>query len=81
MPKPAVARRGVRKHGGPPPAESPNIVEGRISDICCDLAMEAKRMRQLQEQADELRRAIRQWADPDAPSRRRGLSWRTTSEQ
>jgi hypothetical protein len=39
----------------------PNAVEGRIVEICRDLAVETKRMRQLHEQADELRRAIRQW--------------------
>jgi hypothetical protein len=40
----------------------PNVVEGQIAEICRDLAIQAKRMRQLQEQADELRTAIRQWA-------------------
>jgi hypothetical protein len=37
-------------------------VEGQIAEICRDLAVEAKRIRQLQEQADELRLVIRQWA-------------------
>jgi uncharacterized membrane protein (DUF106 family) len=41
----------------------PNVVEGQIAELCRDLAIEGKRMRQLQEQADELRRVIRQWAD------------------
>jgi hypothetical protein len=40
----------------------PNI-EGQIAEFCRDLAVEAKRMRQLQEQAEELRRIIRRWAD------------------
>jgi hypothetical protein len=40
----------------------PNSVEGEITELCRDLALEAKRMRQLQEQADQLRRVIRQWA-------------------
>ena len=40
----------------------PDVVEGQIAELCRDLAVEAKRMRQLQEQADELRRVIRQWA-------------------
>jgi hypothetical protein len=30
--------------------------------MCRDLAVQVKRMRQLQEQADELRTMIRQWA-------------------
>jgi hypothetical protein len=43
------------------PAELPNVVEGQIVEICRDLAEQTKRMRQLKEQADELRSAIRQW--------------------
>ena len=62
MPKSAVARRGLRKHERPRLAELPNAVEGQITEICRDLAVQAKRMRQLHEQADELRRVIRQWA-------------------
>jgi hypothetical protein len=46
-----------------------DVVEGQIAELCRDLAEEAKRMRQLQEQADELRTTIRQWAGhPDARS-------------
>jgi hypothetical protein len=46
-----------------------NVVEGQISELCRDLAVQGKRMRQLQEQADELRRVIRQWAgDSEARS-------------
>ena len=62
MPKPAVVVRASRRHGTSQPDELPNVVEGQITEICRDLAVEAKRMRQLQEQADELRRVIRQWA-------------------
>jgi hypothetical protein len=52
-------------------AELPNVVEGQVAEICRDLAVEAKRMRQLEEQADELRTVIRQWASQfDAESRR-----------
>jgi hypothetical protein len=40
------------------------VVEGQIVELCRDLAVEAKRMRQLQEQADELRGVICQWATP-----------------
>jgi hypothetical protein len=40
----------------------PNAVEGQIAELCRDLAVQAKRMRQLQEQADELRVVIGEWA-------------------
>jgi hypothetical protein len=43
-------------------------VEGRMEEICRDLAVQAKRMRQLQEQADELRVVIREWAGQSGPS-------------
>jgi hypothetical protein len=47
----------------------PNAVEGQIAELCRDLAVQAKRTRQLQEQADELRAVIRQWAaDPSPPT-------------
>ena len=59
MLKPAVVRRASRRQVTPEPAE---VVEGQIAEICRDLAVEAKRIRQLQDQADELRTAIRQWA-------------------
>ena len=61
MPKPAVVGRASHTHARPRRAELPNV-EGQVAEICRDLAVEAKRMRQLQEQADELRRVIRQWA-------------------
>ena len=69
MPKPAVAGRASRRPAQPRPAELPNVVEGQIAEICRDLAVETKRMRQLQEQADELRTAIRQWAGQSQPDR------------
>jgi hypothetical protein len=62
MPKSAPLDPSSRRHGRPRPAELPNVVEGQIAELCRDLAIEGKRMRQLQEQADELRRVIRQWA-------------------
>ena len=62
MPKPAVIRRASRRQVTPGPVELPNVVEGQIAEICRDLAVEGKRIRQLQDQADELRTAIRQWA-------------------
>ena len=54
----STPRRRARRRS----AELPNTVEGQIAEICRDLAVQAKRMRQLHEQADELRRVIRQWA-------------------
>jgi hypothetical protein len=70
MPKSADAGRGLPNHELPRPDELPDVVEGQIAEICRDLAVQAKRMRQLQEQADELRTAIRQWAGAfDADSR------------
>jgi hypothetical protein len=65
MPKSAVpvaVRRESRRLRPAELAELPNAVEGQITEICRDLAIQAKRMRQLQEQADELRIVIRQWA-------------------
>lgn len=59
MPKSAVQGRASRNGGRLRPAELPNVVEGQIVELCRDLAVEAKRMRQLQQQANELRRAIR----------------------
>jgi hypothetical protein len=72
MPKSAVAGRGLPRHEPPPPAELPNVVEGQITEICRDLAVQAKRIRQLQEQADELRTVIRQWAGGFAADSPRG---------
>ena len=70
MPKSAVAGRRLRKHQRPRPVELPNVVEGQITELCRDLAVQAKRIRQLQEQADELCIVIRRWAgtfDADPP--------------
>ena len=62
MPKSEVVGSARRRQGRRRPAELPNAVEGQIAEICRDLAVQVKRMRQLQEQADELRVVIRQWA-------------------
>jgi hypothetical protein len=40
----------------------PDALEGQIEEICSDPSVQVKRMRQLQEQADELRTALREWA-------------------
>jgi len=42
----------------------PDALEGQIEEICHDLAIQVKRMRLLQEQADELRTTVRLWAGP-----------------
>lgn len=65
------------RQGRPGPLELPDAVEGHIAEICRDLAVHAKRMRQLQDQADELHTVIREWAsqsetsDPE-PANREG---------
>ena len=64
MSKVAVVRRPSRRHERSRLAELPSVVEGQIAELCRDLSVEAKRMRQLHEQADELRRVIGQWATP-----------------
>jgi hypothetical protein len=56
-----VVGRTSRRHRRPRPDELTDVVEGQIAEICRDLAVEAKRMRRLQEQADELCRTMRQW--------------------
>jgi polyhydroxyalkanoate synthesis regulator phasin len=62
MPKVEVVGSTPRRRARRRSAELPNTVEGQIAEICRDLAVQTKRMRQLHEQADELRRVIRQWA-------------------
>ena len=76
MPKAEIVGGTPRRRARRRPAELPNTVEGQIAEICRDLAVQTKRMRQLHEQADELRRVIRQWAgqfetasDPDPVNR------------
>jgi len=62
MPKAEVIGSVLRRRARRPPGELSNTVEGQIAELCRDLAVQAKRMRQLHEQADDLRRVIRQWA-------------------
>jgi hypothetical protein len=61
MPKSGVATSARRRRGPLQSAEMPNEVQGQIEEMCRDLDVEVKRMRQLQAQADELRTVIRQW--------------------
>jgi hypothetical protein len=63
MPKSEVGSAGRQRQGRRRPAKLPNAVEGQIAEICRDLAVQVKRMRQLQEQADELRVVILEWAN------------------
>jgi hypothetical protein len=68
MPKPVVRDAMPRRHPGRKPAESSDAIEGQIAEICRDVGVQAKRMRQLQERTDELRIAIREWARQSAPT-------------
>ncbi len=61
MPKAEVVGRAPRR-ARRPTAELVSTVEGQIAELCRDLAVQAKRMRALHEQADEVRTVIRQWA-------------------
>lgn len=65
------ARRSFRRLRS---ANVPDAVEGQIAEICRDLAIQAKRMRDLQEQADELRMLIRQWTGRSEPDSRQPSS-------
>ena len=62
MPKTGVLCRARPRKGRRELAELPNAVEGQIEEICRDLAVQAKRLRQLQQDAEALRAVIRQWA-------------------
>ena len=68
MPKSDVVSAARRRQGRRRPAEVPDAVKGQIAEICRDLAVQVKRMRQLQEQADELRVVIREWAGQSEPT-------------
>ena len=75
MPKSGVPGAARRRQAGV--VALPTAIEGQIAEICRELAVQAKRMRQLQEQADELRVVLREWSDssggePDAWPATRG---------
>jgi len=61
MPKSAVAGSARRRYGRRLRAELLSALEGQIAEMCRDLAVQAKGLRQLQQQADELRTGLRQW--------------------
>lgn len=58
--RPARSARGQRRPRRP--VELPSGVEGRISELCRDLAVQTKRMRDLQQEAEELQVVIHEWA-------------------
>jgi hypothetical protein len=64
MPKSEVSRGARRKRSLVGRAEFPSTLEGQIEEICRDLTVQVKRMRQLQEQAYELRTTLNEWAGP-----------------
>lgn len=61
MPKPAAVGRVSRRRGTPRHSEMASVVVGQIAELCRDVAIEVKRMRQLQMQTDELRLAVEEW--------------------
>ena len=62
MPTSGVSHGARRSRRSAARATVPDALEGQIEEICRDMAVEVKRMRQLQEQAHELRTALREWA-------------------
>ena len=64
MPKSVVSRGVRRNRTSPGRATLPDALEGQIEEICRDMAVQVKRMRQLHEQAEELRASFRQWEGP-----------------
>lgn len=69
MPKAEAAGTESGKRRPRRQAELPDEVHGQIEEICHELAVQLKRMQQLQSQADELRTVIRQWASQSEPAR------------
>ena len=68
MPKSGIAV--ARRRQGRRCVQLPSDIEGQLAELSRDLAVEAKRMRKLQEQADELRTALRQWVGDVEPADR-----------
>ena len=64
MLKSARSRAAHRNRRSAGRATLPTTLEGQIEEICRDMAVQVKRMRQLHEQADELRTTFRRWAGP-----------------
>ena len=66
MSKSGVVGSARRRHGRRQVAVR-NAVEGQMVEMCRDIAVQAKRMRQLQQQADELCMVIREWVSQSEP--------------
>ena len=66
MPKSGVSRGARRNRSSAEGATLQNAVEGQIEEICRDISVQMKHMRQLQEQADELRTMLRKWVGQSA---------------
>lgn len=62
MPKSGISQGARRNRRSVALATLPDALEGQIEEICRDVAVQVKRMRQLQEQAHELRTTLREWA-------------------
>jgi hypothetical protein len=62
MSKPEVTDAVRRRQRPRKPAEWSDVIEGEIAEICRDVAVQVKRIRQLQERTDELRIVFREWA-------------------
>jgi hypothetical protein len=62
MPKSEVTRGARRRRGPAAGAELSDGLQGQMAEICRDLSLQVKRMKQLQEQAEELRATLREWA-------------------
>ena len=65
----AQGRRAARQRRRKP-AEFSDAIEGQIAESCRDVAVGVKRMRQLQQQTDELRMVIREWVRESTPTDR-----------
>ena len=68
MPKPEVVGTARRIQRRRRPAELSDAIEGQVAEICRDVAVQVKRMQQLQQQTDELRVVIREWARESEPT-------------
>ena len=66
MPKSGVLRGAPQNRRSARGVTLPNVVEVQIEEICRDIAVQVKHMRQLQEQADELRTTLREWVESAA---------------
>ena len=70
MPKPRAARSRRPIQATRPITELRSAAEGEIAELCRDLAVQIKRMRELEKQAEELRLVIRELVgqpDPEEP--------------